>query len=90
MFPEFSLCPQSTVYFPRTLFMSLEDSLCPLSKVYVLTVQFMFLEYSISPHSTFYHSKEQFMSLSTVYVRSIWYILSQYSYVHMVLFMSQE
>ena len=60
------------------------------SRVHVLTVQFMFLEYSISPHSTFYHSKEQFMSLSTVYVRSIWYILSQYSYVHMALFMSQE
>ena len=30
------------------------------------------------------------MSLSTVYVRSVWYILSQYSYVIIVQFMSQQ
>ena len=57
--------------------MYLEDSLCPQSRVYALTVQFMTLEYSISPHSTFYDPKVQFMSLSTVYVLSVWYILSQ-------------
>ena len=57
--------------------MFLEDSLCTQSRVYALTVQFMTLEYSISPHSTFYDPKVQFMSLSTVYVLSVWYILSQ-------------
>ena len=67
----------STIYVPMVLFMFLEDSLCPQSSVHVLTVQFMFLEYSISPHSTFYYPKVQFMSLSTVYVLSVWYILSQ-------------
>ena len=90
MSPEFSLCSQSTVYVPRILFMSLEDSLCPQSRVYVIRLQFMFIEYSLSSHSTFYDSKVQFMSLSTVYVCSVWYILSQYSYVPMVLFMCQE
>ena len=70
--------------------MSLEDSLCPQSRVYVLTVQFMSLEYSVSPQFALYNPKVQFISLSTVYVRSVWYILSQYSYVPMVLFKYQE
>ena len=56
MFPEYSLCPQSTV------FQFQEYSLCPQSTVYVLKVQFlaqrtvyvlraqlMFPEYSLSP-----------------------------------------
>ena len=37
---EDSLCPQSTVYVSRILFMSLDDSLCPQSTAYVPTVQF--------------------------------------------------
>ena len=90
MSPKYSLCPWSTIYIPRILFISLEDSLCPQSRFYVPIVQSMFQEYSLSSHSTFYDSKVQFMSLSTVYVCSVWYILSQYSYVPMVLFMCQE
>ena len=44
---EYSLCPNSAVYVPSTiyvpmvLFMFLEDSLCPHSTVYVPRVQFM-------------------------------------------------
>ena len=41
MFPEYSLCPKSTVYVPRVQFMSLEDSLSPNNTVYVPRVQFM-------------------------------------------------
>ena len=87
---EYSVSSHSTFYDSKVQFMSLENSLCPQSSVHVLTVQFMSLEYSISSHSTFYDSKVQFMSLSTVYVFSVWYILSQYSYGPMVLFMCQE
>ena len=41
MSPEYSLCPQSTVYVPRVQFMSPEYILCPQSAVYVLRVQFI-------------------------------------------------
>ena len=43
MFPKYSLCPWSTIYVHKILFMSLEDSLCPQSRVYVPRVQFMSL-----------------------------------------------
>ena len=29
--PKYSLCPWSTIYIPRIIFISLEDSLCPQS-----------------------------------------------------------
>ena len=53
MSPEYSLCPQSTVFqfqeysfsVPRVQFMSAEYSLCPQSTVYVPREQFMSLEH---------------------------------------------
>ena len=43
MVPEYSLCPQSTV------FQFQEYSLCPQSTVYVLKVQFLSAENSLCP-----------------------------------------
>ena len=54
MFPQNSLCSQSTVYVSRVQFMSQEYTLCP-------KVQFMSPEYSIIPHRTVYVPTEQFM-----------------------------
>ena len=53
MSPEYSLCPQSTVFqfqeysfsVPRVQFMSAEYSLCPQSTVSVHRVQFLSAEY---------------------------------------------
>ena len=60
MSPEYSLCPQSTVYVPREY----------ESTVYVPRVQFMTTEYDIFPQ-IYVSSKVQFMALDCLYAQIV-------------------
>ena len=81
MFPECSLCPQSTVYVPRVQFMTTEYGIFPqivvnliillcISQEYIIfsKMQFMTLDYTLCPNSqsTVYILRAQFMSLEYI------------------------